>query len=252
MPIAIIGSGYVGRELSTHLGSRTETVLLSARDIIAANETWLDKNLPTRGALVFAQGRSVNIRGYYRQYDEILASRVVPLERLAARVTDQTVILISSTTAAGEGRPKSLPLLQQTYERRFEQLFGTRKFAILRVGTLVGPGTQFSVGLEALSRTRLLKRLRSCSLPQVHSADIALVASAVEATTATAGGEKWNVLHKHPLDLNQALDEICRDFRFCLPQPIFAAVWRTFGVRSDFFEIDPYDLNAGAWRNAPT
>ncbi|TGQ32776.1 hypothetical protein [Mesorhizobium sp. M00.F.Ca.ET.216.01.1.1] len=85
------------------------------------------------------------------------------------------------------------------------------------------------MGLEALSRTRLLKRLRSCASPQLFSADVPLVASAVEAATATAGGEKWNVSHLHPLDLNKALDEVCRDFRLYLPQLVFAATWRVLG-----------------------
>lgn len=250
-PIVIVGAGYIGRELHARLGPAPETVLLSARDVMSASEAWLDSNVPRSGAIVFAHGRSVNVRGFRHSYDDILDSRLLPLKRLASRATRMTAILVSSTVAAGEGSTRSLPELQRVFEQRFKQLYGSGRHAILRVGTIVGPGAQFTDGLHSLSRTNLLKRLRSCSSPRVPYADADLVASAVDVAIATAESERWIVVYPIPLDLNRVLDGVCRSFRIYLPHPIFAAVWQLLGVRTDFMAISPADLRCEGWRPAP-
>lgn len=179
--LAIIGSGFIGKGIARHLGEEFATSLVGARNVIAVR-TWAeDPGLSDQYVLVFAHGRNVNVRCFDRQFDEILRSRLEPLDRVAEMFPTAPAVLVSSTAALSpchSRRARSLPAMQRIFEERFVSLFGERA-SILRVGTLVGPGSQFSEGLAALRKTILLKRLRSAGAPKLLWADLPLVAEAV-------------------------------------------------------------------------
>ncbi|KQY66901.1 hypothetical protein ASD52_09655 [Ensifer sp. Root142] len=247
--ITIIGSGYIGRLLAAHLSSVTEISLVSARELIAQPKI-IDRIGVTLQTVIFAHGQSVNVRDFRQRFDEILYSRVQPLEILAALAIDR-VILISSTTAAEEGAEKSLPQLQRTFERRFRDCFPPQSQTVLRVGTLVGEGTQFTHGLQQLGKTFLLKRLRSRGSPSIPWADPQLVYDSVRAALEAETPQNWIVAHERTLDLNSALDDICDQMRITVPHGLFVAIWRAFGIQPEFISTDHALLHKHGWAFPP-
>lgn len=250
--LAIIGSGFIGKGIARHLGEEFATSLVGARNVIAVR-TWAeDPGLSDQYVLVFAHGRNVNVRCFDRQFDEILRSRLEPLDRVAEMFPTAPAVLVSSTAALSprhSRRARSLPAMQRIFEERFVSLFGERA-SILRVGTLVGPGSQFSEGLAALRKTILLKRLRSAGAPKLLWADLPLVAEAVR-QAATRPGTRWLVASSDLLDLNAELDRAFPGARLEVPSAVFGAIWEALGIRSAFLTVSGAEAAVSAWPRFP-
>lgn len=249
-PIVIVGAGRIGNSLYEALGSERPVSLLSARKLLARDPVAVRATRQEGVTLIFTHGQNVNVAGFRSKFEQILQSRVEPLRVAFDGGAVRRAVLISSTVAFATRTDLSLAAMQASYEAQFSSFSRGCICSVLRVGTLVGDGSQFSQGLEVLRKTILLKRLRSNTPLPVSVADMDLVIASVRAAVAAPEAVDWIVAYRESLDVNQALDGVFSGFRLRLPVSVLSMVWSLFGIRPEFLSVRPEMLPKNFWSPA--
>lgn len=242
----VVGESLVGRssaEALAALGWEIETV--SARALLAGAAV---PGAPV-DLCVLAHGKDVTGRGFGRRYDDILASRVAPMQAVlgsGAVGPDARCVLMSSTVACLGPEGRDLPLLQRAYEAAF--LAQRPAGDILRLGAMRGPRWQIDRGLPDMARTVVLKRLRSLGGTDIPWADDALLADALAHAMDSPDPVRAIVAHGSGFDVNGLLDGLGEMApRLPLPAAWFRTVYALLGAPRAFFRITTDDLAGCGW-----
>jgi hypothetical protein len=247
-PLTVVGTGRLGHFLVDRFASTRKVELLSARQIIAGDLNPLKKALARGGTVIFAHGKNVNVRRFRTHYDDLLRSRILPIEAVAkSGYEPQKVVLISSTVAFLSDRSFSLPHLQRTYENVFCHLFDKNPNSILRLGTVLGDGFQLAEGLQLLRSTLLLRHLRTSSKTNFPWADSTLLSSIGNEIADSEVRRRLIGAYESGCNLNEILDSYLGGVQLPLPNSLYALIMRLFGIRSEFLSTNVTTFEDTEW-----
>lgn len=249
--VIIIGQGIVGGLLALELEANAAVTILSARSLLAGTALSQLRALLASGTrIVFAHGREISARTFVRDYNELLASRIEPLELVASEVNRLGIavkpILISSTIAwlpADHAAEDTLVSLQHRFEAKFKVLYARHGCCIVRAGALLDPDGQISRRLARLKRTLLLKYLRPTSRTSIPWTDRRCLRDVLQRACASDSPEIMTSMHRQGFDLGTLFDRaLGTAFSVRVPDELFWKIWWLLGVRREFLQISVRDV----------
>lgn len=243
----VVGAGVLGQAIRD-TSPEIPTFLIPARQLEHHLAALGEASAVGDVSLILAHGANVNVRNFAAIFDDLLLSRIAPLSFLRTHLKVaglRSVTLVSSLAAYLPAKNISLAKLQRSYEEAFRSIFDDLPAQILRVGTFVSPTSQLVLGVHALRRTLLMRRLRLRRDMALAWAAASDVAEGLRLVENALPGATLDVLSEKHLGLNQLLDlELGDGWTIKLSDDLFGRAWSLFGVRSEFLTM--HRLLAGA------
>lgn len=244
-PCVIIGNSVVGNLLAEQLRLHCRVTLVPARRLVSmAETTQLRRELDEGASVILAHGREVGARTFRRDYDELLASRIQPMQQverlLSSSETANRVVLISSTVAAMPAPPRApnLVSLQHEFEDAFNEIYRSRNHSIVRAAAILDEAGQIHQRLPRLRATLLVKRLRPRRRTAIPWVDRELLAQTVIQALKADSSNVLTAAHRDGLDWSQLMDQILGTRFTIASDALFFGAWWLLGVRSEFLKAD--------------